>query len=85
MANQINQIELLSILAAPPLPSMLIESKDIAERPHMSLHETRQAIKCLNDTGVIQSDMDAELSLITHKGPRWLKNYQNCISHQHVP
>ena len=50
------QLKFLSILAENsrrPHPEV-VNSESIANRLNMSLGETRQMIKCLNDMGVIQ-------------------------------
>ena len=78
MPKVINQHDLLAILAEnlkTPYPGV-VNSKEIAKRLSMSLRETCQVIKCLHDRGVVQSDMDGQLSLITRKGMQWLENRQ---------
>ena len=75
-----SQIKFLSILAEnsrKPQPEV-VGSEAIADRLNMSLGETRQMIKCLNDMGVIQSDLEGQLSLITQKGMHWLERYSVC-------
>ena len=75
-----SQLKFLSILAENsrrPQPAV-VDSDAIATRLNMSLGETRQMIKCLNDIGVIQSDLEGQLSLITQKGMLWLERYSVC-------
>ena len=74
------QLKFLSILAENsrrPHPEV-VNSESIANRLNMSLGETQQMIKCLNDMGVIQSDLEGKLSLITQKGMLWLERYSVC-------
>ena len=74
------QLKFLSILAENsrlPQPEV-VNSESIANRLNMSLGETQQMIKCLNDMGVIQSDLEGKLSLITQKGMLWLERYSVC-------
>jgi len=56
----------------------VVDSESIANRLNMSIRETRQMIKCLNDMEVIQSDLEGQLSLITQKGMHWLERYSTC-------
>ena len=75
-----SQIKFLSILAEnsrKPYPEV-VDSESIANRLNMSIRETRQMIKCLNDMEVIQSDLEGQLSLITQKGMHWLERYSTC-------
>ena len=75
-----SQLKFLSILAENsrrPYPGV-VDSETIASRLNLSLGQTREMIKCLNDMGVIQSDMEGQLSLITQKGMLWLERYSVC-------
>lgn len=74
------QLKFLSILAENsrrPCPEV-VDSEVIAQRLNMKVQDTRQMIKCLNDMGVIQSDMEGKLSLITQKGMQWLESCSAC-------
>ncbi len=71
------QLRYLSILAEncrKPYPDV-VDSETIAKRLNLSLRETTEMIKSLNDVGVVQSDLDGQLSLITQKGMHWLERY----------
>jgi DNA helicase HerA-like ATPase len=46
----------------------LVRSHDIAHQLHLSLAETHLLLKVMNDQGVIESNVDHQLSLITRKG-----------------
>jgi len=75
-----SQLKFLSILeenSRRPNPA-LVDSATIASRLNMSLGQTREMIKCLNDMGVIESDFEGQLSLITQKGIHWLERYSVC-------
>jgi len=75
-----SQLQYLSILAEnsrTPYPNV-VDSEAIANRLNMSLSDTRQMVKSLNDIGVIESDLEGELSLITQKGIHWLERYSAC-------
>ncbi len=75
-----SQLKFLSILAEnsrKPYPGV-VDSGTIAARLNMTLRETRQMIRCLDDMGVIQSDLEGHHSLITQKGIHWLERYSTC-------
>ncbi len=75
-----HQIKFLSILAEnskKPQPKV-VYSEEIAQRLNMSLNETRQMIRCLNDKEVIESSVEGDLALITQKGIHWLERYAAC-------
>ncbi len=46
----------------------VVESKHIAERLNMSMKDTCQLIKVMNETGMVISDIDGLKSLITREG-----------------
>jgi predicted transcriptional regulator len=74
------RLQFLSILAEnsrKPYPAVM-DSELIAGRLNMSLGEIRQLIKYLDDMGVIQSDLEGRLSLITQEGMHWLERYSAC-------
>ncbi|MEE4242368.1 MAG: Lrp/AsnC family transcriptional regulator [Desulfopila sp.] len=74
------RLQFLAILAENarrPYPDV-VGSEAIAAKLNISLGETRQMIKCLNDMGVIESDFEGQHSLITQKGMQWLERYQTC-------
>ena len=50
----------------------VVDSADIAEKLHLGISETRQLVKMLNQSGVIESDLDGQYSLITPHGVHWL-------------
>jgi len=51
----------------------LVNSNDIASQLNLSLPETHLLLKIMNDMGVIESNVDHQLSLITQKGLRCLE------------
>ncbi len=75
-----SQVKFLSILAEnskQPQPKV-VYSEEIANRLNMNINETQQMIKYLNDMGVIESNIEGRLSLITQKGIHWLEKYAVC-------
>ena len=50
----------------------LVNSSDIANQLKLSLLETQRLLKIMNNMGVIESNMDLQLSLITRKGLQYL-------------
>lgn len=75
-----SQLKFLAILAEnsrKPSPEV-VDSDMIAHRLNMSKMETQQMIRCLNDMGVIQSDIEGHRSLITQKGMHWLERFSPC-------
>jgi len=50
----------------------LVNSSDIANQLKLSLLETQRLLKVMNNMGVIESNMDLQLSLITRKGLQYL-------------
>lgn len=64
------KLQVLSILSQNlnnPNPQ-LVNSNDIASQLNLSLGETHLLLKVMNDMGVIESNVDNHLSLITRKG-----------------
>ena len=57
--------------------TQLVNSNDIAKQLNLSLPETYLLLKVMNDMGVIESNVDNQLSLITQKGMRYLEERQN--------
>lgn len=55
----------------------LISSDEIARRLEISMAETELLLKVMNDLGVIESNVDHRLSLITRKGVEYLR--QECV------
>lgn len=75
-----SQIKFLSILAenSKKHHPEAVYSEEIANRLNMSLNDTHQMIRCLNDMEVIESNLEGHLSLITQKGIHWLEKYSVC-------
>ncbi len=73
----IKQIKFLSILAknSKITNSCMISSDRIADELHLSSKQTRELAKYLHAHGVIESDMDGQLSIITRKGIQWLEKF----------
>lgn len=74
------KIEVLHILSqnlTNPEPQ-LVSSDEIARRLRISLRETELLLKVMNDLGVIESNVDQRLSLITRKGVECLR--QECVN-----
>jgi DNA-binding IclR family transcriptional regulator len=46
----------------------LVNSKDIARQLQLSLPETKRLLKVMDSLGIIESNVDLQLSLITRKG-----------------
>jgi len=51
----------------------LVNSHDIANQLNISLPETHLLLKIMNDMGVIESNVDNHLSLITQEGLHYLQ------------
>ena len=69
------KLQVLAILSRNlenPSPQ-LVQSHDIASQLNMSLSETQLLLKVMDDMGVIESNVDNHLSLITQKGLQYLK------------
>jgi len=70
-AKILQVLHILSENLKNPQPQ-LVPSTDIADRLQWSLAETQLLLKVMNDTGVIESNVDARLSLITQEGLHYL-------------
>ncbi|MBM9537934.1 hypothetical protein [Desulfobulbus alkaliphilus] len=73
-AQTTRKLQVLHILSENlnnPEPQ-LVRSSDIAQRLKMTVPETQTLLKVLNDMGVIESNVDNQLSLITRKGVHYL-------------
>ena len=71
------KLEVLSILSQNlnnPHPQ-LVDSTDIAKRLNISITETQMLLKVMDDMGIIESNVDHQLSLITQKGLQYLQGY----------
>ena len=68
------KLQVLAILSRNlenPSPQ-LVRSPDIARQLNISLSETQLLLKVMDDMGVIESNVDNHLSLITQKGLEYL-------------
>lgn len=65
--HKLQVLHILSQNLKNPQPQ-LVRSKDIASQLNLSLSETHLLLKVMNDMGVIESNVDNQLSLITQKG-----------------
>ena len=75
MSIATRKLQILHILSQNlknPNPQ-LVNSNDIANQLNLSLPETHLLLKVLNDMGVIESNVDNQLSLITQKGMHYLE------------
>lgn len=73
-AQNTRKLQVLHILSENlknPEPQ-LVRSSDIAQRLKMTMPETQTLLNVLNDMGVIESNVDNQLSLITRKGVHYL-------------
>lgn len=75
--QKIQVLHILSQNLANPEPQ-LVSSDEIARRLRISLRETELLLKVMNDLGVIESNVDHRLSLITRKGVECLR--QECVN-----
>ena len=71
-ARKLQILHILSQNLNNPNPQ-LVNSNDIANQLNLSLPETHLLLKVLNDMGVIESNVDNQLSLITQKGMHYLE------------
>lgn len=71
-ARKLQILHILSQNLKNPNPQ-LVNSNDIANQLNLSLPETHLLLKVLNDMGVIESNVDNQLSLITQKGMHYLE------------
>lgn len=72
-ARKIEVLHILSQNLKNPQPQ-LVRSSDIANQLNLSLSETQLLLKVMNDMGVIESNVDNQLSLITQKGLHYLQS-----------
>lgn len=72
-ARKIEVLHILSQNLQNPQPQ-LVRSSDIANQLNLSLSETQLLLKVMNDMGVIESNVDNQLSLITQKGLHYLQS-----------
>ncbi len=75
--QKIQVLHILSQNLANPEPQ-LVSSDEIARHLRISLRETELLLKVMNDQGVIESNVDQRLSLITRKGVECLR--QECVN-----
>ena len=66
-AKKLQVLNILSQNLSNPQPQ-LVSSEEIASRLQLSRRETELLLKVMNDMGVIESNVDHRLSLITRKG-----------------
>lgn len=66
-AKKLQVLHILSENLGNPEPQ-LVSSDVIARQLQISLKETELLLKVMNDLGVIESNVDHRLSLITRKG-----------------
>lgn len=71
-SKKLQILRMLSLNLHNPQPEP-VSSDTIARRLQLSLPETVLLIKVMNDMGVIQSNMEHHLCLITRKGMDCLK------------
>ena len=71
-AKKLEVLHILSQNLKNPNPQ-LVDSNDIAHQLKMSLSEIHLLLKVMNDMGVIESNVDNQLSLITQKGLHYLE------------
>ena len=68
-ANQIKKVlELLAKNVETKVRPELVDSAYIANVLNLSISETKQIITTMNEMGVIESNMEADYSLITRAG-----------------
>lgn len=70
-AKKLQVLHILSENLKNPEPQ-LVRSSEIASRLRLSLAETQLLLKVMDDMGVIESNLDNHLSLITRKGLQYL-------------
>ena len=67
--NQIKKVlELLAKNVATKVQPDRVDSVQIADELQLTVSETKQLLKTMHDMGVIESNMDAEYSIITRMG-----------------
>ncbi|WP_448873161.1 hypothetical protein [Desulfobulbus propionicus] len=70
MSTAVKKLQVLHILSqnlSNPQPQ-LVSSDEIARQLQLSMGETELLLKVMNDMGVIESNVDHRLTLITRKG-----------------
>lgn len=72
LANKQQVLEILVENLKNSQPQV-VDSQLIAERLNMSMKDTCQLIKVMNETGMVISDIDGRKSLITREGLHCLK------------
>ncbi|MGE4561074.1 MAG: hypothetical protein AB7E77_12800 [Desulfobulbus sp.] len=75
MSIGVEKLQVLHILSqnlSNPQPG-LVSSDVIARQLRLSLVETERLLKVMNDMGMIESNVDQRLSLITRKGMECLQ------------
>ncbi len=78
LASRIKFLSILEENARKP-QAQVVNSEAIASMLGLSINETRQLIRCLNDMEVIQSDLEADRSLITQKGISMLERHYSSL------
>ncbi|MDR2549990.1 MAG: hypothetical protein LBD10_07325 [Desulfobulbus sp.] len=71
-AKKIQVLQILSQNLRNPSPQ-LVDSDHIANHLNLSISETHLLLKIMNDMGVIETNVDHRLSLITRKGLQYLE------------
>jgi len=69
--KKLQVLHILSQNLQNPSPQ-LVASNDIANQLNISLSETHMLLNIMNDMGVVESNVDNHLSLITQKGLHYL-------------
>jgi hypothetical protein len=72
-ARKIEVLHILSQNLKNPQPQ-LVRSSDIANQLNLSLSDTQLLLKVMNDMGIIEINVDNQLSLITQKGLHYLNS-----------
>jgi DNA-binding IclR family transcriptional regulator len=70
--KKLQVLHILSENLKNPQPQ-LVRSTDIANQLNLSIPETHLLLKVMNDLGVIESNVDHQLSLITQEGLHFLR------------
>ncbi len=73
-AKKLQVLHILNENLKNPEPQ-LVRSNDIANQLNLSLPETQLLLKIMNDMGVIESNIEGHLSLITSKGLHYLNRH----------
>lgn len=75
-SKKIQVLHILKQNLRKPNPE-LVRSDVIADQLAISLPETERLLKVMNDMGVIKSNVDHRLSLITREGMAYLEDSQS--------